>query len=139
MGYVYQGRKLCCDICGAAGATKVRCPFGYCPACAACANCKKTRKVDVFSREVHSECEVRAAEFRAEREHEAAVLASGKWVRKGALSIPGAVKVWFVNGAGETLAVAMPSATYRAFPLGATVTLDDYEGSAGTVFDRIAA
>ena len=139
MGYIYQGGKLCCDLCGAAGATKVLCPFGYCPACAACPNCKKTHKVDVFSRTAHSECEVRAAEFRAERAHEAAVLASGKWVRKAAVNIPGAVKVWFRNGAGETLAVAMPSVTYRAFPLGATVTLDDYEGSAGTVFDRIAA
>lgn len=39
MGYSYQGRhvKLCCDICGAVGARKCRCPVNYCQAIACCA------------------------------------------------------------------------------------------------------
>lgn len=141
MGYSYQGRKLCCDLCGVAGAVKVKCPFGCCPAIAACPECRKTRKADVFSREAHiaMECDVRAAEYRAEAARETEALAAGQWVRKAAVSIPGAVKVWFRNLAGETMAVAMSADAYRAFPLGVTVTLADYEARAGVSFDRIAA
>jgi len=132
MGYSYQGRKLCCDLCGVAGAVKVKCPFGCCPAIAACPERRKTRKADVFSREAHiaMECDVRAAEYRAEAARETEALAAGQWVRKAAVSIP---------GAGETMAVAMSADAYRAFPLGVTVTLADYEARAGASFDRIAA
>jgi len=140
MGYSYQGRKLCCDLCGVAGAVKVKCPFGCCPAIAACPDCKKTRKSDVFSREAHiaMECDVRAAEYAAEREREDAALAAGHWIRKAAIGIPGAVKVWFRNLAGETMAVAMSADAYHAFPCGKVVTLSEYEARAGVSFDRIA-
>ena len=139
MGYVYQGRKLCCDLCGTSGATKVRCPYGYCPACAACPDCKRTRKVDVFSREAHADCAVAMIAVRAESERVTAALAEGHWVRKAAVNHEGAVKVWFDNGAGERLAVRMPSAVYAAMPCGSLATLADYERIGGQTFDRVTA
>jgi hypothetical protein len=76
---------------------------------------------------------------RAEAERHNAAMTAGHWVRKAAVNDTGAVKVWFVNLSGETLAVRMPSAVYAAMPCGSLATLADYEQIAGQTFDRVAA
>ena len=138
MGFMYQGRKLCCDLCGVAGATKVHCPYGCCNATAACPTCKRTRK-DRLSRAAHADCAILAAKWDAEESARATLLAEGHWLRRAACDADGATKVWFGNRADEVMAVSMPADVYRAIPITVVTTLADYERIAGQAFDRVAA
>ena len=132
MGFCYEGRKLCCDICGTAGARKVRCPFGYCPATAACSTCRKTRK-DILNTAAHriQGCEEGHRKFVEREERKARLLAEGQWLRCSAYGPSGVVKVGFRNADGAEKQVLMPLEVYKAFPLATPVTLEDYERVAG--------
>lgn len=63
MGYIYQGRKLCCDVCLAAGARKVKCPVNYCQAYAVCSRPECKAKVKAID---HSGCRARHNKHAAE-------------------------------------------------------------------------
>lgn len=128
MGYVYQGRKLCCDMCGKAGARKMHCPFNWCSSTAVCADCRKSRKHDL-SRDYHRErgCE-RSAERQVERYRATqALLDAGAFLRCSAMNTDGnRVHVIFRNGTGQEQGWYMPSEAYAAIALGADATPDDY-------------
>jgi hypothetical protein len=128
MGYCYEGRKLCCDICGVAGAKKYRCPFGYCPATAACSNCRK-KHTKTFGKAYHREhgCEKGHNEFVARERQQAELLQAGHYLRCSALSTgPQTVHVLFQNASGHTQGFYMPNSVYRAIPLLTSATPDDY-------------
>ena len=129
MGYIYtKSGKLVCDICGAAGARKYRCPFGSCPATAACPKCRKEHTAK-FGKIAHREygCEKFAAEFKAREELQQRLLDEGKAVRCSALtSGPGRVHVLFQTSDG-TVGFEMDADTYHAIDLIAPATPEDYE------------
>lgn len=86
MGYCYQGNRLCCDICGAAGARKNKCPVGWCQPIACCPSPKCKAGLAKHRKDVcASSCKVRSAQFKAERQIESDMLAAGKAVRCSAL------------------------------------------------------
>ena len=65
MGFCYQGKRLCCDLCGTPGARKNACPVKWCQPIACCATCKDAGKL---ARIDHSACRriaKRNAELRA--------------------------------------------------------------------------
>lgn len=74
MGYSYTinyrtGKEvLCCDVCGDGDGTasKVKCPYGYCPAVAACRGCRAAKK-HLHTPEQRAHCKASAAEFDARR------------------------------------------------------------------------
>ena len=130
MGYYYtQSGQLVCDICGAVGARKYRCPWGYCPATAACPQCRKEH-ADWFGRPWHREhgCEKGHNEYAAEREEKRQLLANGAAVRCSALgNSTGPVHVLFRRGNGTCEGWYMSTETYHAIPLvGTNTTPDDY-------------
>ena len=137
MGFCYSGRRLCCDLCGAAGARKVRCPFGWCPSTAACPACRNTHGKTKLGRTAHRAygCEANHNLYMAAEAKRLALLAAGHWLRAVALAMahPGTCKVWFRNLAGEEMAVRMPTEIYLAFPVGEAVTLERFETLAGTL------
>ncbi len=88
MGYIYsQHGGMLCDLCGGPGATKQRCPFGYCQPIAACKDCRKAHASE-FGRAAHRAhgCEREHLRFVAEQAERAAALASGDFVLVSALS-----------------------------------------------------
>jgi hypothetical protein len=88
MGYCYsQSGRLLCDYCGAEGARKYRCPFGYCQAVAACPACRKEH-AQHFGRAAHREngCEKRHLQFAAELAERAAAIAAGEFVLSAGLN-----------------------------------------------------
>lgn len=138
MGYSYEkvynpvtnrhSHRLCCDVCGAVGARKYRCPFGYCQAVAGCPTCRKTRP-DVFSKEAHvkQRCDVNHAAFVAHEQKERDMKEAGLFVRSAALNQEGGlVKVWFQSKGNVEKAFLMTPETYDAFPLFDLVTPEDY-------------
>jgi len=145
MGFCYSGRKLVCDLCGTAGARKVPCPFGYCPSTAVCPACRKDPAKSAKLAKAHHAargCEAGMARVRAESAKRAALLAAGHWLRVAAFGPRGDVKVTFRNAAGAERSVMMAPAVYDAFPLGAPVTLADYEAKAaefGSAVTPVAA
>lgn len=68
MGYCYCRGKLVCYGCGAMGATKRPCPFGYCPPPAICEECwaKPEIKKEYADYHVAHGCEARAASIRSD-------------------------------------------------------------------------
>ena len=133
MGYCYTNDgQLCCDICGAAGARKYRCPFGYCPAIAACPKCRKDR-AELFGRAAHRKagCEAGHNQFQAELDERKALLLAGLPVRCSALGGcdphgNDRVHVLFKRQDGSCEGWYMPRETYHALPLGNNTTPDDY-------------
>lgn len=115
MGFSYVGHSLCCDLCDAIGARKVRCPFGNCPAIAACPNCRKTRK-DALGHEAHraNGCDVAAAKAVAEEQERVRLIKGGALLSVAAQFCPGDrthVRVTFESRDGYHDAV-MPTAVY---------------------------
>ena len=133
MGYSYtMDGKLCCDHCGEAGAKKIPCPVGYCPATALCPTCRKNPEIKRQVAEHHQKlCVPAAARYAKEQEHRELVLKTGAFIRTAALGhhIGGGyhIKVAFKNGAGAEKCYWMDELTYHAFPLGETFTVEDYQ------------
>lgn len=130
MGYIYSGRKLCCDYCGKPGGVrKIRCPFGWCPATAMCAECKKEHKAETTAtwHETHGGCGTRSAAYRKVEEKRVALLAAGEFLRVAAYGPNGAVEVTFRNAGGTERIVTMPADVYRAFSLLEPATVGDFE------------
>lgn len=128
MGYSYEGKKLCCDNCGKAGARKYRCPFGYCPAEALCPECRKAHP-EWVSKAYHRQkgCERSHLDYQAEQQRGRDLLAAGKWLRVSALwHPPNRVKVIFKSQTGEK-AYWMTNEEYDRVGLRANATLDDYK------------
>ncbi len=129
MGFCYTNDgRLCCDICGAAGAKKYRCPFGYCQATAACPRCRRERD-ELFGRAAHREhgCERLHNEYQAQQDEREAMLGDGKALRCSALGDDsGRVHVLFRRHDGQCEGWYMSSETYRSIPLGDNATPDDY-------------
>lgn len=142
MGYCTRvnpgtGREqFVCDACGRAGGVRRRrCPFGYCYPPAFCDDCHKAHAWGRKATHRERGCDVRHAEFVADRERAAASIAAGVPVRCSALAAgtpeePGRVHVLFQT-TGGTVGRYMPKAVYDAHPLGVTVTLADYEATHG--------
>jgi hypothetical protein len=135
MGYSYQGRSLCCDVCGTAGARKHRCPYNYCPALACCAACWKRNDENHFKhKHNHERCRARSDEMRLRDEKAASLLAEGKALRRAAANVgkTGAVVVLFRDAHNVETCFFMGKATYDALPLLTPATPDDYRAF-GTV------
>lgn len=138
MGYCTRvdrttGREsLVCDGCGRAGGVRRRrCPFGYCCSPALCRECHLRLKHGRKATHRKWGCDVKHAEFVADRERAKAFIAAGVPVRCSALGAdtpdaPGRIHVLFQTASG-TIGRYMPKAVYDAHPLGVTVTLADYE------------
>jgi hypothetical protein len=127
MGYSYQGRQLCCDVCGKVGGVrKVRCPFGYCQAVAICPACKKEHP-EYVSKEGHRKmgCDVKHDEFMREQAKRADIIARGGLLRVAALSHGAMVKVIFKGRDGD-YAYFMEPETYHAIPIDVPAELTDY-------------
>ncbi len=130
MGYCYLNGSLCCDLCNKPGATKQRCPFGWCQPLAACSDCKRNRP-EVFQAAKHRElgCEAQHKRFAAERKAEAEALERGEFVLIAGLSYDrNTVHAIFKSAAGERGAF-VPAVIYeqRKTPQ----TLADFEALAG--------
>lgn len=130
MGFIYEGRKLVCDVCNAAGARKRKCPFGYCPSLAVCKTCWSGERFAKGAwKASHKKygCDAKHAACVAKEAKERAMLAEGKLLRCSALGKnDGTVHVLFKDKDGKTTGFLMASATYDAFPLGTPTTPDDY-------------
>lgn len=129
MGFCYtRSGRLCCDYCGAAGAKKYRCPYGYCPPVAACEACRETKTAQ-FSAAFHRELGCKAAheKFQADLSDRSAMLAAGKSLRCAAAGDnAGNVHVLFRKQDDSTVGWLMTSETYAAIPLLTNATPDDY-------------
>jgi len=126
MGYCYQGRKLCCDACGKAGARKKKCPSGWCQPMAVCPECSKSRKVELKAYHVKNECAAKSAEFHARLAHEAALLAEGKALKCSAMNVGEKVHVIFKLGNGSHEGRYMSAAVYDAVPYNVPATPEEY-------------
>lgn len=135
MGFIWQGKKLVCDFCGTAGATKQRCSFDYCPPVAACPACKKTKK-DKLNKAYHKSqgCDIKHNEFMAQVNKEKELFDAGEWIRTSAYGPKDIVEVTFKNNKGEIKVVNMPSEIYKTIPYGVPATLKDYEKINGKEF-----
>jgi hypothetical protein len=104
MGYLYSNNGgLLCDICGASGARKYRCPFGYCQPIAACPACRKNHAAE-FGRAAHRAhgCEKEHLRFAAEEAARATAIAAGEFVLCSALNAEnGMVHAIFRNASTE--------------------------------------
>lgn len=136
MGYSYDlNGRLCCDQCGwSGGVRKVRCPFGWCKPIALCPDCRRQeietkRKQYGSVKEYHRQkgCETRAMEFNERQAEKRRLLAQGRLIRTAALSHNGRVKVLFQGGDNTQVAYWMAHKTYRAIPLSANATVEDYK------------
>lgn len=145
MGYVYEGRKLCCDACGEPGARKRACVFKvtnegggvlpYCPAPALCGACFKQRG---GGKGVHAGCEEGARAAQARADAKKARLAAGEHVHCVSYgdwhaAVPeGWVGLGFRNQAGEELRRLAPKAAYeRLREMGAEGSLEALERELG--------
>ena len=129
MGYCYEGNKLCCDKCGAAGYVRKRpCPSGYCQAMALCKTCNAEIRKDGRWKGAHAHCSVASAKYKAERALEQHLLDEGRWLRKAAVGTDdGRVKVWFRNKDGEEKLGFMHPQVYKALGYQDAKTWEDYE------------
>lgn len=130
MGYSYQGGRLCCDVCGTAGARKVRCPAGYCQAIAQCPTCRKDPTVQARILASHKDCGRLHAEFVAKEARAAALLQAGAHLRCAALGGTdphGGERVHVIfRGKADELGYYMAPEVYHAIPLLEPATPDDY-------------
>ncbi len=129
MGYCYQGNRLCCDVCGEAGARKYACPHGYCQAYAMCPKCHKDPKVMTAFKEMHvrNKCKELSAKFHAREAEKARMLAEGKAVRCSACSEEGhGIHVIFQRADGSTVGYYMSAETYHAIDYETHTTPEDY-------------
>ncbi len=130
MGYCYQGRKLCCDICGNAGACKRRCPVGYCQAVACCARAECKAKLREYRKTTcASECVKASARFHAEEALKAGLIERGFLIRCAAVQVDGfkdCVKVWFEDKFSRDHIRYMATKTYHAFELLRPTTEGEY-------------
>ncbi len=129
MGFCYTSSgKLCCDICGEAGARKKPCPAGYCQAYACCTGeaCKAKLKEH---RRTHCavHCVAASREFKRMLAERAELLAAGRLIRCAAVTEGHGVKVWFESKEHRDHVRYMASATYRAFDILDNVTLEQFE------------
>ncbi len=137
MGYCYtRTGKLCCDLCGNAGARKQRCPHGYCQSLAVCMKDECKAKLKEY-RKAHcaTSCKKAHAELAARDQEENRRLNAGEFLRCSALSEQKphhCVKVWFRNGKKEELVRYMTHEAYDAFPLCTPVSVEEY-AAVGTV------
>jgi hypothetical protein len=133
MGYCYEGRKLCCDVCGVAGGVRKRkCSYGYCKPPAVCGECWKTYRVK-FRAGCDDHCRTGKARFEAEKAAERALLDEGHYTRRSAVGDHDApegwteaVKVWFRNKDGAEQVYRMEHETYRAVKLMQPATPFDF-------------
>lgn len=147
MGYLYQGRQLCCDHCGKVGGVrKVKCPFGYCPASALCPSCRKSPEVKKKNdKEAHRAmgCEAGHLRWEARLAREKSLKEQGIHVRcaarnytcnhfsqGGDFGVAEVVQVIFRNSS-EEIGVFMLTEQYRALPLGDVLTVQDFLDKAG--------
>lgn len=142
MGYCTRvdrrtGRELLvCDRCGQTGGVRRRrCPFGYCYPPAFCRECHLREKWGHKATHRKHGCEEKHLAFAAKQQREAELVAAGVPVRRSALRAdtpqqPDRVHVLFQTG-DEMIGRYMPREVYHAHPLGATVTLADYEATHG--------
>jgi hypothetical protein len=128
MGFCYQGKKLVCDICGHAGARKMKCPVGWCQAYACCPSAECKAKLAKHRREVcQVKCREHSARFKAEREQEAKLLADGQAVRCAAMSQPdGSVLVLFRYADGSSVGKFMAPEVYHKHPMAVPRVIADY-------------
>lgn len=129
MGYCYQGKKLCCDICGFAGARKMRCPFGYCQATAVCANCRKAKKHPNKAWHVSFGCQKNHEAFVATETKRKQLLNDGEALLMAAFGHDNICQVMFEAIRGH-IVVYMPTAVYSNNPTignGRLATLKDYQ------------
>jgi hypothetical protein len=128
MGYSYQGRSLCCDVCGKVGARKVKCPFGYCGATAYCPECRKA-KASREGKKAHraAGCEANHIKFEAELKAIEDRKAEGKFVRCSAMSKgQKGTQVLFSNKDKACIGFYMPREAYFSLPLSAPATPEDF-------------
>ncbi len=130
MGYCYQGNKLCCDTCGAAGARKQKCPQNWCQPIACCGSPECKARVAAYRKTTcATSCKKYHAEMVARDAEEKARLDAGEWIRCAALSEQKpyhCVKVWFKNAAKGELIRYMTHEAYDAFPLCTPVNPEQY-------------
>lgn len=140
MGYCYQGRRLCCDICGEAGAKKMRCPHGYCQPIACCDRDLCRDKLRDHRRKVcKTQCKPASDKYAMRESERKAMLADGKWLRCAALSVADdRVHVLFENASRQHVGRYMKPETYHAYPLLENRTIEDYE-AVGELFEAPAS
>lgn len=129
MGYCYQGRKLCCDVCGEPGARKSHCPHGYCPAIACCSRPECRARLKEARKKCNEHCKTAHEQFEMRRTIRARRLRGGDKLRCAAVTMQPAfscVKVWFETTHTRDIVRYMATATYRAFDLLEDVTIEDY-------------
>jgi hypothetical protein len=139
MGYCYTASgKLVCDLCGAEGAKKVPCPFGYCQAIAACPECRANRKTDVLGREAHRErgCEAAHLQFEATQRDREALLAGGEYVLRSGLGAGDKVQAIF-EGKDGSVGRLIPNDIYRLWATRPNPTLSWFEALAGGPFEEL--
>jgi hypothetical protein len=126
---------LVCDFCGAHPAKRVRCPYNYCQKWAICASCRTAGKAKLSSAGAgtHKEhCLPRSIECRDNDAKDAAIVATGAFVRRAALWHEGLggtayTRVLFRDKNGTEKYAHMARETYDAIPLSVTATVQDYE------------
>lgn len=140
MGYCYDNSgRLCCDICNeAGGARKMRCPYNYCQPIACCDRDACRDKLRQHRRATcASKCKLANEQFMEEEAEKKRRLDAGEFLRCAALSeshFARCVRVWFRNKAGVERIMFMSDDTYDAFPLRASVSVEQYQGM-GEVVD----
>lgn len=138
MGFVYQGKKLCCDLCGTAGARKVNCPFGYCQAIAACPECRISKK-DVLGKTGHRDrgCEAAHLKFEAEHAEREKLLAEGELILASGLGVDGGFVHAIFQGKDGCVGRMIPDTTYRHWAERPNPTLAWFEALAGHSFKEV--
>jgi hypothetical protein len=143
MGYCYEGRRLCCDVCGTAGARKVPCKYGYCPATAMCPACRSNPATKAAQRNHCEEnCRAASAEYKAREARKEALLDAGEYVLSSARSCEDGVTVavTFTGPFKDSMVYLMDVDTYRDVPRMEPTTVADYEKVGRVIFRaRVAA
>ena len=130
MGYCYtQSGELCCDICGAAGANKYPCPFGYCPPAAACPQCRLDH-AERFGMAYHREagCESGHIQYQAMQAESKQLLDTCHYIRCSAKQVDDSVDVHvlFRGKNNDCVGFYMNRQTYKMLSLLGNFTPDDY-------------
>jgi hypothetical protein len=114
MGYCYShSGGLLCDFCGATGAKKYRCPFGYCAPIAACPACH-TKHAQHFGRAAHRAqgCEDDHLHFLTEMATRAFAIATGEFVLCAGLNAENDMVHAIFRGATGEKGKLIPRAIY---------------------------
>lgn len=130
MGYCFDKEgRLCCAFCGAAGAKKYPCPFGWCPPAAACSECRE-KYSQQFQEEWHRQygCEENHIRFEVEQREEKRLLDEGHSIRRAAcihyIDAEQFVHVLFSFANGTTVGYYMAPDVYHAISLSTPATPD---------------